>query len=58
MDIVAYMDHVIIEGQTLRRPSYISRLHWLEVWEGFSYLYGKKNCPMQEPDCALNRMGA
>ena len=33
MKIDVYMDHVIIEGQTIRRPSYISRLQWLKFWE-------------------------
>jgi len=33
MNIDVYMDHVIIEGQTIRRPSYISRSRWLRHWE-------------------------
>jgi hypothetical protein len=33
MKIDIYMDHVIIEGQTIRRPSYISRGHWMQWWE-------------------------
>jgi hypothetical protein len=27
------MDYVIIAGQRVKRPSWFSRLYWLEYWE-------------------------
>jgi Zn ribbon nucleic-acid-binding protein len=33
MKIDIYLDHVIVEGQTIKRPSYISRGQWLKWWE-------------------------
>ncbi len=33
MDIEINMDSVVIEGQTMKRPSYISRHHWMDWWE-------------------------
>lgn len=33
MSIIISMDKVEIEGQTITRPSYISRGAWLSLWE-------------------------
>lgn len=33
MEIIVYMDHVEVEGQSVRRPDHISRQKWLESWE-------------------------
>lgn len=46
MEIVVYMDHVVIEGQTVKRPSYIPRKQWLDVWESNAFLLGckRKDC--------------
>lgn len=27
------MDNVVIEGQAVKRPNYISRIQWLDYWE-------------------------
>jgi hypothetical protein len=32
MQIDVYMDHVVIEGQVVQRPSYISRSKWMSFW--------------------------
>ena len=52
MEIVISMDSVTIWGQTIMRPDSISRMQWLEYWEGAT------NPPPAEievtcPDCSL-----
>jgi hypothetical protein len=44
MKIDVYTDHVIIEGQTIRRPSYISRSQWMQQWEMINAKI-RRNCP-------------
>ena len=33
MEIIVHMDYVIIVGQIVKRPSYISRSAWMAYWE-------------------------
>jgi hypothetical protein len=33
LNVDVYMDYVIICGQIVRRPSYVSRSQWLAIWE-------------------------
>ncbi len=34
MNIEISMDSVKIEDQTVKRPEYISRMQWLDYWDG------------------------
>jgi len=33
LEIIPYMDYVLIEGQRVSRPDHISRKRWLDYWE-------------------------
>ena len=39
MDIEAYMDHALINGQRVDRPAHICRSEWMKFWEKFSRRY-------------------
>lgn len=34
IDIDIYMDHVVVAGQHIKRPSRVTRSAWLFFWEG------------------------
>lgn len=37
MSIDIYMDYVVVEGQVVKRPDYISRKVWMDQWEVASF---------------------
>jgi hypothetical protein len=44
VDIEINMDNVMIEGQTVNRPDYISRGQWMQQWEIIKSKI-RRNCP-------------
>ncbi len=40
LDIAVEPDRVLIEGQVLYRPNYISRSQWMNYWEKIERIQG------------------